>query len=124
MLQSTHCCEQALCTGPVAHAATPVLAEAAFEPGLVAEACSAVAAFKGAAVESLGLVATLAVWRYESSSRAMEKCPYEEQLAESCWSSTAVLWSVALLKNRLTMSKLLMTFAACKVFVAITFCCL
>ena len=82
-----------------------MLAEAASDPWLATEACSAVAAFEGAAVESLGLAATLAVWQYESSSRAVEKCPYQEQLAESCWSSKAVLWSVALLKDMLTTVK-------------------
>lgn len=75
-----------------------MLAEAAFEPRLVAETCSAVTAYKDVAVKSLGLVAALAVQWHKSTSSAVEKCLCEEQLAESCWCAKALLWS-ALLKN-------------------------
>ena len=53
VLQSTHCCQQAIGTTPVAHAAASELAEAAFGARLVAEACSAVTACKDFAVKSL-----------------------------------------------------------------------
>lgn len=67
-----------------------MLAEAACESGVGAEAGSAGTACKIVAVDSLGFAASLAVWRYQANSRAVEKWPFEEQLAESCWSSKAL----------------------------------
>lgn len=67
-----------------------MLAEAACEPWVGAEACSAVTAYQIFAVDSLGFVASLAAWRYQANSRAVEKWPSEEQLAKSCWSSKAL----------------------------------
>lgn len=67
-----------------------MLPEAAFELGGSAEAGSAGSAYKIVAVDSLGCLTSLAIWRYQANSWALQKWPSEEQLAESCWFSKAL----------------------------------